>query len=140
MCPMAEVVDVADIFDGWGILQDSEFEKALRLMGRVDYCHFAIPCHSFSCARRTDRHGSAPVVRSEERPEGWGHAAAQEGNGIAKSAVPSHNVCLQAGWRWSIENPEESFPPYGQARRAARGGGRRALHRVGPVRVRHPAQ
>lgn len=107
--PDAVVVGALDAYEGWDITTPEGFAAALQASDKADFCHLAVPCKSFTRARRKDRHGSVPVVRSEEKPGGWGHPTADTGNDIAKRAVAiALRMARRRRW-WSIENPADSF-------------------------------
>ena len=50
-----------------------------------------------------------PVVRSGERPEGWGHPTADAGNDIAKRSAAIALRVAQRRKGWSIEHPADSY-------------------------------
>ena len=103
------VVGALGAYEGWDITTPEGFAAALRASDEADFCHLAVPCKSFTKARRKDRHGTVPVVRSDERPGGWGRPTADAGNDIAKRAVAIASRMAQRRRWWSIENPANSF-------------------------------
>ena len=107
--PGAHVVGALDVYEGWDITTPEGFSAALRASDEAEFCHLAVPCKSFTRARRKDTHGTVPVVRNDERPGGWGHPAADSGNDIAKRAVAIASRMAQRRRWWSIENPADSF-------------------------------
>ena len=59
--------------------------------------------------RRSDVHGTAPTVRSEARPEGWGHPVAEEGNRHLAAVEVVLMEAAKAGATISIEKPWDSY-------------------------------
>ena len=51
---------------------------------RVLWLHGAPPCHTFTFARRTDKHGKVPILRDPDHPEGWGQPEVEEANALAE--------------------------------------------------------
>ena len=49
---------------------DKDFTKLIDT--KTDWLHAAPPCKTFLAARRTDMHSSAKILRSADRPEGFG--------------------------------------------------------------------
>ncbi|CAE8629493.1 unnamed protein product, partial [Polarella glacialis] len=71
----AEIVEAMtplDWWDNWDVATDEGYASAVESVADLDHGHFAPPCKSLSKARRTDKHGSAKVLRTEARPEGLG--------------------------------------------------------------------
>ncbi len=73
------VHDPQDLWDAakceqreFNLLEAESFNaiKAVLKSGEVRWVHFAPPCKTFSKARRTDRHGSAAVLRWPDNVEG----------------------------------------------------------------------
>ena len=93
----------------WDIRKDVDFEKARVWCREADHTHFAPPCRSMTRARRSDEHGTVPVIRSEERPEGWGHPVAEEGNQIAERTANLVDCVEEGRGTFSIENPFDSY-------------------------------
>ena len=75
-----QVMDPLDIHGGWDILTEDGLKRAEQAVIDSDHAHIAWPCRSFTRARRSDEHGEVEVIRSDERPEGWNHPLAVEGN------------------------------------------------------------
>ena len=106
--PTCDII-AADVYENWDILSADGFTEAMAWAQEADYVHMAIPCRSFTKARRSDQYGTVEVVRSEQRPEGWGHPLATEGNDIAKRCVEIAKVVRARGKWWTIENQVRSF-------------------------------
>eukprot|EP00435_Cladocopium_sp_Y103_P074226 s203_g47.t1 len=106
---MVDVKEPLDIQDNWDILDDAGFEAACKAVEEADHVHIAFPCRSFTRARRTDQHGSVPVVRSEACPQGWGHPISEEGNKILDRCIVLAKLCIEKNKTFSFENPEPSF-------------------------------
>jgi hypothetical protein len=88
----------------------ARIKKEIR-QGKVRWLHAAPPCRTFTKARRTDRFGSAPVLRSSEVPEGEPEVELQVANAnelMRRTAVLA-KACIRAGAWFSIENPERSY-------------------------------
>ena len=98
-----------DVFDGKGNyvggkmnLLIPENQKRLRTMVRkqeVRWLHCAPPCKTFSRARRSDRWGSAKILRSTEQPMGfdkWNWQVA-EANALTKFTARLCRTQLRAG-------------------------------------------
>ena len=96
--------------DQWNILDDEHFETGRRLCQTgLDHGHFAPPCRTLTEARRSDEHGSVVIMRSHQRPEGWGHPDADEANMIVERMVLLCMILTAAGKTFAIENPFASF-------------------------------
>ena len=93
----------------WDILVDSDFERARRWVKEVDHVHFAPPCRSFTRARRRDKFGSVPILRTDENPKGWGHPLAEEGNKVGERTAILMDEASEGGATTSTENPFDSF-------------------------------
>eukprot|EP00913_Durusdinium_trenchii_P033134 g31021.t2 len=106
---LVEVQQPLDVMEDWDILTDEGFVKAKGAVLSADHTHMAFPCRSFSRARRQDGHGSVPVIRSDSRPEGWGHPTAEEGNRILERVIALIYLVEEAGKTWSLENPSTSY-------------------------------
>ena len=67
-------------------LRDDECLSATadKVPKKVLWLHGAPPCHTFTFARRDDEWGKVPVLRSEERPEGFGDEKCEEANLLAR--------------------------------------------------------
>ena len=100
-----------DIYGGGGDVSDEGHYAIIlrRIDAGVCWCHMAPPCSTFSGARRSDAHGSVPVLRTESKPEGWGDAKAEEGNVCARRAAAVGARQVSLGNLFSIENPEDSL-------------------------------
>ena len=71
------------------------------------WIHAAPPCSSFSRARRTDKWGSVPLLRSDEFPMGLpgvAHPKLDEANAIVKMLTRLLRTQHRAGQGWSVEN------------------------------------
>ena len=86
---------------------DAEFTALLD--AEVDWLHAAPPCKSFSRARRTDDVASVRVLRSVERPEGFGCTMTKVANTLALRTIEKAILQVQCGRYFSIEHPLESF-------------------------------
>ena len=106
---LVEVQQPLDVMEDWDILTDEGFEKAKGAVLDADHTHMAFPRRSFSRARRQDGHGSVPVIRSDSRPEGWGHPTAEEGNRILERVIALIYLIEEAGKTWLLENPLTSY-------------------------------
>ena len=60
----------------WDILDDECFQSALEQVDGVDWVHAAPPHRSFTRGGGRGARGSAPAVRSDQIPRGWGHPLA----------------------------------------------------------------
>ena len=92
-----------------GIFWRMGFDRALKICDEADHGHFAPPCRTFSRARRCDEHGSVRTLRSDQHPEGWGDAEAEEANKIIVRMVQLILRLLTRNRTFAIENPWESF-------------------------------
>ena len=89
----------------------SEINKKARQQ-HYKWIHAAPPCSSFSRARRTDKWGSVPVLRSDEFPMGLPevtHPKLTEANKIVRALSRLVRTQHRAGQGWSIENPANSL-------------------------------
>ena len=107
-------VRVAATLDGyageWNILDDSHYQKASDMCSsELDHGHFAPPCRTLTMARRSDEHGDVPVLRSEERPEGWGDEDTSQANEMVARMVRLCLLLHMRGATFSVENPWRSF-------------------------------
>lgn len=99
-----------DAYDSWNILDDEDYDRAKELCrGGLDHGHFAPPCRTLTEARRDDEHGSVKVLRSFDRPEGFGDPEADEANKVVERMVVLCLLLHAAGRTFSIENPFNSF-------------------------------
>lgn len=94
-----------DGFDGWNILEDEGFDRALKICDEADHGHFAPPCRTYSRARRSDEHGSVKNLRNDQHPEGWGDPEAEEANKIISRMVQLILRLLTRNRTFAIENP-----------------------------------
>ena len=76
---------------------------------RVLWLHGAPPCHTFTFARRTDKHGKVPILRDPDHPEGWGQPEVEEANALAERMAALAEQCYKRGGFFSIENQEDSY-------------------------------
>lgn len=106
---LVEVLEPQDLYHEWDILSEEGFNKAKQWVEEADWTHAAFPCKSFSRARRSDMHGTVEVIRSDERPEGWGHWLAEEGNEVLKRTVALGFRAHGRGKFFTMENPADSF-------------------------------
>eukprot|EP00435_Cladocopium_sp_Y103_P028266 s2421_g7.t1 len=93
----------------WNILDDEHFERARVWVRSAHHTHMAPPCKSFTRARRSDKHGKVEVIRSPEKPTGWGHPMAEEGNKVAERVAILLDEAESSGGTASVENPDDSF-------------------------------
>ena len=103
------VLKPLELYDGWDILTPEGLNEARTLAKEADRIHVAIPCRSYTRARRSDVHGTVPTVRSEARPEGWGHPVAEEGNRHLAAMEVVLLEAAKAGATVSVENPWDSY-------------------------------
>ena len=63
-----------------GILDDEHFESGKQVCREIDHDHMAPapPCRTLTMARRSNEHGVAKMLRSNDYPEGWGEFEAVE--------------------------------------------------------------
>ncbi len=63
-----------DIKSGSDLADDDEFMRILRMSEKeqIDWTHMAPVCRTMSRARRNDKHGKVRVLRTDDRPEGFG--------------------------------------------------------------------
>eukprot|EP00435_Cladocopium_sp_Y103_P039029 s2094_g10.t1 len=107
---LVEVMNHQDAWTtSWDILNDGDFEAARAWVREADHTHLAPPCKSFTRARRSDKHGTAKILRSPAQPAGWGDPMAEEGNKIAERVGILLDEAEAAGNTSSVENPEDSF-------------------------------
>jgi hypothetical protein len=61
------VLDPLDYHSGQDLLEDDVFSKVCRdcLTKRVHWVHMAPPCRTFTKARRSDKFGTARIIRTE---------------------------------------------------------------------------
>ncbi|CAK9112875.1 unnamed protein product [Durusdinium trenchii] len=100
-----------DAYDqSWDILNDEDYVKAKELCNtELDHGHFAPPCRTLTEARRTDKHGFVPILRSASKPEGWGDEQTKEANEIVARTVVLCLMLHSRGKTFSVENPFGSF-------------------------------
>ena len=98
-----------DDYDGWDILRDSDFEIGMQICEEVDHAHFAPPCKTLTRSRRTDEHGTVPVLRSDTNPEGWGNRQTEDANRIVSRMVMMILRLITRRRTFSVENPWTSF-------------------------------
>ena len=104
-----EVLKPLELYDGWDVLTPEGLEEARKAAREADHLHVAIPCRSYTRARRVDAHGAVATVRSDERPEGWGHPVAEKGNRHLEAIEIILMEAARSGCTISIENPWNSF-------------------------------
>lgn len=104
-----EVMDPLDIHGGWDILTEDGLKRAEQAVIDSDHAHIAWPCRSFTRGRRSDEHGEVEVIRSDERPEGWNHPLAVEGNEHLSRVSKLVLLARLHGTTVSLENPWDSF-------------------------------
>ena len=80
--------------------------KTLVRQQRVRWLHCAPPCNTFSRARRSDKWGSAKILRSVEFPLGFDekNRRVAEANELTKFTARLCKAQLRAGGWFSIEN------------------------------------
>eukprot|EP00438_Fugacium_kawagutii_P004240 Skav233304 [mRNA] locus=scaffold3742:106372:119257:- [translate_table: standard] len=97
---------------GDDLLDDEEYSRLVSRTGKdvPTWLHAACPpCRTFTRARRQDHHGTVPVLRTDERPEGFGDPDSEEGNLIADRTAAIGERQLEEGCFVSIENPVDSY-------------------------------
>ena len=106
-------VTVAATLDGyagqWDILNDEHYQVATDLVENIDHGHFAPPCRTLTSARRSDEYGTAKILRSEDRPEGWGDKEAVLANAVVARMVILCLKLAKRGSTFAIENPWLSY-------------------------------
>ncbi|CAE8696540.1 unnamed protein product, partial [Polarella glacialis] len=105
----AEIVEAMTPLDWWGnwdVTTDEGYASAVESVADLDHGHFAPPCKSLSKARRTDKHGSAKVLRTEARPEGLGDPKADEGNLIVARTVKNVELIELDQCPYGAETPK----------------------------------
>ena len=75
----------------------------------ADWKHFAPPCRTMTKARRSDRYGKVPKLRSETRPEGFGDEQTVQANLLADRTAHLSERQVKLRKYFSVENPEDSF-------------------------------
>ena len=133
-----QVRDPQDTRFGHDLTQDNEFLQVLEGPA-PDWRHMAPPCRTFTKARRTDRHGSSQVLRTETRPEGFGDQQTDEANIIADRCVSLAENQMDEGKWFSLENPEPSYIG-SQICQTPPQPARRHVGWLGPMRIRWPLQ
>ena len=98
-----------DDHDGWNILKDEDFEIGMKICEEVDHAHFAPTCKTLTRSRRTDEHGTVPVLRSDNNPEGWGNGQTEDANRVISRMVMIVLRLLTRRRTFSVENPWTSF-------------------------------
>jgi hypothetical protein len=94
--------------------QYRKLRKAIRLR-KFRWVHFAPPCSTFSTARRVDRKGAAPPLRSAEEPLGMSDVDSKykdrlkEANRCAIHTAKLARLCVRMGVFFSVENPAKSL-------------------------------
>ena len=68
----------------------------------------APPCRTFTRSRRSDQWAKVKVLRSDEKPEGFGCQATTEANELARRPVFLARKTMEHGGYFSIENPYDS--------------------------------
>ena len=105
-----EVLKPLELYDGWDVLTPEVLEEARKAAREADHLHVALPCRSYTRARRVDAHGAVATVRSDERPEGWGHPVAEEGNRHLEAIEIVLMEAARSGCTISIKNPLGLLP------------------------------
>ena len=89
--------------------------KQLARMGGITWLHCAPPCKTCSRARRTDIFGTAPILRSDDHPDGVPGLTSKlqtrvdEANDIYDRMVKVIRIVARSGGWWSVENPANSY-------------------------------
>ena len=106
-------INVSATLDGyrgaWNILDDEHFESGKQVCREVDHGHMAPPCRTLTMARRSDEHGVAKMLRSNDYPEGWGDLEAVEANLVIARMVVLVLILHNQGATFAIENPWMSY-------------------------------
>ena len=108
---LVEVWNPFDEINGGDFANDDQYAEALRKAEAedLDWPHFAPPCKSFTKARRDDEWGKVPILRSEEKPEGFGCEMTLAANQLADRTAAFAERQYKRGRWFSIENPWESY-------------------------------
>ena len=107
-----KVLPAADIKESqWNILEDDHLVAVTRQTGEVTWLHAAPPCRTFTKARRTDEHGTVPILRDCWHPEGYSQPQVLEANEVAKRTAALAEEAYKRGGYFSIENPKEPTHP-----------------------------
>ena len=94
----------------WDLEDDGVVARVARqIEASVLWLLSAPPCRTFTKARRTDRHGTVPVLRSRKHPEGFGQAQVLRANLLAERAAALSELAWKQGADFSVENPVDSF-------------------------------
>ena len=112
--PTRSPVDNYTVSGGFDLLRNGDFSKVRSDLrsGAVKWVHGGPPCKTFSRARRSDRHGTARILRSDRYPSGLPGISSQklrDGNELARRMAKLCRTQQRAGGFWSIENPANSF-------------------------------
>ena len=110
-CLADDAVTVSATLDDydWNILKDEDFEIGMGICEEVDHAHFAPPCKTLTRSRRTDEHGTVPVLRNDSNPEGWGNQQTEDANRIVSRMVMMILRLMTRRRTFSVENPWTSF-------------------------------
>eukprot|EP00435_Cladocopium_sp_Y103_P016613 s3999_g4.t1 len=92
---------------GHDIASDEGFLAVLE--AKADWKHMALPCRTFTKARRQDAHGRTKRLRTEGHPEGYGDPEAEEANLLADRCAAIGEEQDEREDFFSIENPLDSF-------------------------------
>eukprot|EP00972_Heterocapsa_arctica_P016481 2431969-Heterocapsa_arctica.AAC.1 len=82
--------------------------KKLCRSGKIRWLHGGPPCKTFTMARRSDRFGTARILRSVDLPEGIPPLSqrVRDANVLATRMARLARVVHKAGGFFTIENPE----------------------------------
>ena len=86
---------------------DDDF--AMLMKTRAKWVHGAPPCKTFSAARRNDDIAKVKILRTEERPQGFGGEATETANKLASRMLEMARGQMERGDFFSIENPLSSL-------------------------------
>ena len=108
---VASVSEPHDKFYGSALEDDREFLEMDEEdpSETADWKHFAPPCRTMTKARRSDRYGKVPKLRSETRPEGFGDEQTVQANLLADRTAHLSERQVELRKYFSVENPEDSF-------------------------------
>ena len=110
---LAGAAHVVRAADAWrtseeDLLQDDFLHYCASTAGLAYWLHQAPPCRTFTRARRSDKWGTSKVLRTDERPEGFGTPETEHANELARRAAFLARRVMENGGYFSIENPLES--------------------------------
>ena len=110
---LASSAHVVSAADAWrdadqDLLQDDFLHHCVGMARKAYWLHQAPPCRTFTRARRSDKWAKVKVLRTDERPEGFGAPETEQANELARRAVFLARCVMEGGGYFSIENPLDS--------------------------------